>query len=79
MGRLVGEEGDGDGAAVILGDATRSRERRGVGEGEDWEWVRRERREDEVMMSWGLDRREGGVESIDEILMCLELRGVVIF
>lgn len=73
MGRVVGEEGDGDGAAVILGDVTRSRVRRGVGEGEDWEWVRRERREDEVMMGRGLDGREGGVESMDEILMCLEL------
>lgn len=63
-----GGEGDSDGAAVILGEGTRSRVRRG-GEGEgwssDWKWVvRRERREVELIRIRDLDRREGGVESI---------------
>lgn len=69
---MVEEEGE----AVILGDWTKSTVRRGVlGEGEDWEewwWVRRERRrEEEVMVRRGLDRREGGGESMDGRRFCV--------
>lgn len=62
-------EGDIDGTTVILGDATRSRVRQGVRSVSDWKWVSRERREAELMMSLGLRRREGGVESMDKLFM----------